>query len=760
MRAILLALLAAALLVPSASTAAGTPTFGGATAGSPAASTPVEAPREQPVRTCDRYPSPPGPDGRPSHDYPGLSASRTYDERFAQLGGDDSPIPFQENDFTPQGLAYWAGWDPDGHPGRDLLLVTAYKDHEPSRMYGIDAASGKYVGGVTIKGDHVGGVVVVKGWVFVSGTIGEGKESERTIRHYSMDELRHQLRASEDGTTPWPELPELGHADTPIGNSSFLGTDGTRLYAGPFEYDKPADMQEYKLGADGELLLTGQFRIPRATQGMTVVNGQFVYSTSPFDGHFDQIVDQKASYIYVIRARTHYDPAKQNWCFRAPSRSEGMVTHGGKSYLLFESGTKKYADQNNQANVIKHVHVGRLFSQNDPGDKPGDPATTLRYTGPTTVDYHDSFTASAQLTDGGTPLSGRRIEFALGNGRSGQSCTGTTNSAGVAACELTPSQRPGTTTLTVRFAGGGGLLASTDSVTFIVRKQQTALTYTGPKKVANGTRADLAAVLTEENADGPPVSGRTVTLVLGKGEHRQSCNAKSDADGRAACPIRTVDQPLNADATVPVQASFAGDDFYRESGKRATVLLEYYTGRSYGLRADAQALGLLDLELSPTPDTGQIRTARATRTDTACTAGIEGLLLRTGTLCPKVVTRLAPGTSDATAVVQDVSLGLPGLPLVEVEGATARSTSTCEGDDSASGTTDLRLRIGGQLVEVDGEVNAEIELAGAARLVVNEHLPVNGAEHGLTVNAVHLVSPGVADVIIASATSDVHNCAD
>jgi hypothetical protein len=30
-------------------------------------------------------------------------------------------------------------------------------------------------------------------------SLSEGKESERTIRRYSMNELRHQLRASEDG---------------------------------------------------------------------------------------------------------------------------------------------------------------------------------------------------------------------------------------------------------------------------------------------------------------------------------------------------------------------------------------------------------------------------------------------------------------------------------------------------------------------------------------------------------------------------------
>ncbi len=55
--------------------------------------------------------------------------------------------------------------------------------------------------------------------------------------------------------------------------------------------------------------------------------------------------------------------------------------------------------------------------------------------------------------------------------------------------------------------------------------------------------------------------------------------------------------------------------------------------------------------------------------------------------------------------------------------------------------------------------NSEIDLAGGARLIINEQAPVPGADFGLTVNAAHLiVAGGIADVVIASATSDAHNC--
>jgi hypothetical protein len=386
-------------------------------------------------------------------------------------------------------------------------------------------------------------------------------------------------------------------------------------------------------------------------------------------------------------------------------------------------------------------------------------ATVVDYTGPTSGSLNEAFTASARLTVDGEPRANLDIEFQLGSGGGSQACTGTTNGSGVASCSMTPTQTPGRTTIRASFGGTEELLPSSDSVGFTVTRQQTAVDYTGPRKVANGVPAKLSAVLTEETKDGPPVSGREVTLALGEGEDRQACTGTTNGSGVVACTIPLLDQPLNADATVPVTVDFGGDAFYLPSQDRDTVLLEYYTGRSFGLSAEID-LPLLELGVEPTPDTGPVRTAHASSTDTPCVASVSVVVLTAHALCPDVTTSLAPGTSKATAKVDNVSIGLPGLPVVEVDGATARSTSTCGNGGSASGTTDLRLRIGGELVEVTAEANAVVELPGAAKLVVNEQLPVPGADHGLTVNAVHLIAgDGLSDVVVASATSDVHNCA-
>lgn len=390
----------------------------------------------------------------------------------------------------------------------------------------------------------------------------------------------------------------------------------------------------------------------------------------------------------------------------------------------------------------------------------GRQPTVVTYTGPAEADFNDAFTASATLTVGGSPASGQTVSFSLGSGGGSQDCSGTTNGSGVASCSLTPTDAPGQTTIDVTFAGTGTLAPSSDSDAFTVTRQETALRYTGPERVANGTAVELSGVLTEETAEGPGVSGRDVTLALGAGADRQECTGTTGSSGAVACTIPSVDQPLNADATVPVALEFAGDTYYEPSTASATVLLEYYTGRAFGLSGSVP-LPLVGFDIEPTPDTGQIRTADATSTDTPCLTELDLILLQANALCPDVTTSLAPGTSVATASADEVRIGIPGLPVIEVENATAQSTSTCAGDGSASGSTEMTLRIGGEVVEIGTEPNTVVELPGVARIVVNEQVADPDADHGLTVRALHLTAleGGVADVVVASATSGVHNCA-
>lgn len=382
------------------------------------------------------------------------------------------------------------------------------------------------------------------------------------------------------------------------------------------------------------------------------------------------------------------------------------------------------------------------------------PSTHLTYTGPTSADYHDAFTASATLTAGGTAVSGAPVTFTLGSGGGTQTCTATTTSSGAASCALTPNEAAGPTTLTVSFAGTPELPPANTRVGFAITREEDTVAYTGPTHIANGVSAQLSGMLKEDGT--VPIAGRTVDIALGGGSSQQTCSGTTDSTGTAQCTIASVNQSLNDTATVPVTVTFTGDAYYLPSTASTTVRLEYYTGRAFGLSANVN-LPLLSVIVPPTPDTGPIRIAQASSTTTACTATVDVAVVTAKALCPNVTTRLAPGTSTATSTVADVTIGIPGLPVIEISGITALSTSTC---GAATGSTNIvTLRIGGTSVPVPTPPNSEINLVGVARLIINEQRPVADADYGLTVNAAHLiVTGGVADIVVASATSDAHNC--
>ena len=188
----------------------------------------------------------------------------------------------------------------------------------------------------------------------------------------------------------------------------------------------------------------------------------------------------------------------------------------------------------------------------------------VTYTGATTADYHDAFTASATLVDpdGGGPISGKNITFTLG---SGDTCSATTNGVGSASCSITPTQQPGSYAITATFGSDTDYVSSGDSRLFIITREQTTTTYTGPTVILQGASGvKLEGKLVEDGVT--PISGRTIMLGLGS----QSCTGTTSSTGVATCTLTFTgalgDQPLGA--------SFAGDPYYlpsSDTGKTATV---------------------------------------------------------------------------------------------------------------------------------------------------------------------------------------------
>ncbi|MGH3415694.1 MAG: choice-of-anchor P family protein, partial [Actinocrinis sp.] len=359
-------------------------------------------------------------------------------------------------------------------------------------------------------------------------------------------------------------------------------------------------------------------------------------------------------------------------------------------------------------------------------------------------DFNDPATVAATLTDSGGPLAGRTVTLAL-NGA--QSCSAVTNSSGNASCSITPQEAAGPYPLTASFAGDGADLPASASGSFTVTREETTLTYTGPTKAANGTPLTLSGVLREDGTS--PIAGRSVAFALGSGGSAQSCSGTTNASGSAACTIASVNQPA-ASTSVPIAANFVGDAFYLPASASASLKFQYLTGRAYGLSSS----GLVGI--APIPDTGPIATAAAGTFGPPCVVTLGGLI-SAHTLCAKVVTSLDPGTSTSTASVQDATIGVLGLPVIKLGLVQASSSTNCSG--SSGDTTVSSLTIGGIPVNINLHpgANTTVNVLGVS-ITLNEQVGVPGADQGLTVNAVHIKALGLLDVVVGSATSDIHNC--
>jgi Big-like domain-containing protein len=202
----------------------------------------------------------------------------------------------------------------------------------------------------------------------------------------------------------------------------------------------------------------------------------------------------------------------------------------------------------------------------------------VTYTGGKTADYHDSVTASATLVDpdGGAPIANKPIVFTL-NGV--DTCTDTTDGAGVASCPINPTQPAGSYTLVAAFAGDVDYLPSSASTPFTVTREETTTAYSGPTVILGGSgAATLTARLQEDGANdddsdpgntGPPSpSGQPVTLSLGS----QSCTGFADPSGNVQCMINPVIVPLGPE---PLKAEFLGDAFYLPSADTSKTAIVF-----------------------------------------------------------------------------------------------------------------------------------------------------------------------------------------
>jgi len=115
------------------------------------------------------------------------------------------------------------------------------------------------------------------------------------------------------------------------------------------------------------------------------------------------------------------------------------------------------------------------------------------------------------------------------------------------------------------------------------------------------------------------------------------------------------------------------------------------------------------------------------------------------------------GHGDRTrseASVADLTLTVGGN-TISAGFLRSRATATCEGGFAAvTGSSEIvALVINGQSIVVSEAPNQTVALPGGGQVIINEQPPE--ATGNITVNALHVIVPGLADVVIASSHADI-----
>ncbi|WP_194924048.1 Ig-like domain-containing protein [Catenulispora pinisilvae] len=265
------------------------------------------------------------------------------------------------------------------------------------------------------------------------------------------------------------------------------------------------------------------------------------------------------------------------------------------------------------------------------------------------------------------------------------------------------------------------------------------------QELAVGSQASVTADYV--NSCGDPLQGAPIAFKVSAGPNSGlTGTGTTDAAGNA-----TFSYTSTTSGTDTVGSSTSNPAGTVSSNDVSVIWDILLTGRAYALESS----GLLGI--TPTPQAGPVATTVASNSSPPCVVTISGLI-NAGTLCANVTTAVAPDSSTANASVQHVGIGLLGLPAIQIGAVTSTSHSVCAG--STGGATIASITVGGIAVPVSVTPgpNTTVNLLGI-KLILNEQIPTGtGTDHTLTVNAVHVIVPGLLDTIVASSTSDIHGC--
>ncbi|MEA2971639.1 MAG: hypothetical protein QOG82_97 [Actinomycetota bacterium] len=387
------------------------------------------------------------------------------------------------------------------------------------------------------------------------------------------------------------------------------------------------------------------------------------------------------------------------------------------------------------------------------------PNGTLVYSGATTGAPGQPAYLAARLTDGGNlPVPAVPIVFVV-DGAAG--CTATTDGAGVATCPFTPQGDPRPVTVHADFPGNGRLApVRATSLLAVVPPTSppavpTAVTLSGPSSAIQGEVTRLTARVVDSRTN-VGVGNVAVTFVVNAVE---TCVAATDVGGTATC-LLTSRQPAGR---YPLTVSTAAGPGVLASSTAGQLVVTVPAGPVAGGRAVVlTSVGplLAGLDLS---DTGRVASDGASTT-TRSLLSVPGPPVALGVADAAVAT--VPGGASARAAVVNLELALGVVPTITVKAVETTARSTCA-EGSAGAVRVASVAVGPitlftsdlQVPPNTGITVPATGLTPRITLILNEQVVVNGAAgSSVTVNAVHLVIPGLADITVAQASTDVRNC--
>jgi len=126
-------------------------------------------------------------------------------------------------------------------------------------------------------------------------------------------------------------------------------------------------------------------------------------------------------------------------------------------------------------------------------------------------------------------------------------------------------------------------------------------------------------------------------------------------------------------------------------------------------------------------------------------------------------TQGAGDQSRSQAIVSNLNLNVGGNIITsDIVAESSQCTCPASGPPICEGFIFANLRINtinnGELFPIMGQPNQTVNLPGGGTVIINEQfLSRSGNSASITANGLHVIIPGVADVIISSTHSDI-NC--